>query len=58
MCLARQGVVLGIAASAKCHKYFPLFRNGSWLVAEEKEGGEDGWIVGGRREGVKRGEID
>lgn len=47
MCLASQGVVLGTAASAECHKYFPLFRNGSGLVAGEKEGGEDGWIVGG-----------
>lgn len=52
MCLASQGVVLGTVASAECHKYFPLFRNGSGLVAVEEEGGKDGWWV----MGVKRGE--
>ncbi len=47
MWLASQGVVLGTAASAECHEYFPLFRNDSGLVAAEKEGGEDRWITGG-----------
>lgn len=41
MCLASQAVVLGTAASVKCHKYFPLFRNGSGEEAGEK-GGENG----------------
>lgn len=58
MCLASRGVVLGTAASAECRKYFPLFRNGSGLVAREKEGGEDGWIAGGLRGGARRGEVD
>ena len=54
MSLASQGVVLGTAASAECHKYFPLFRNGSGLVAGE-ERGRRGWMdVGG--EGVR--EVD
>lgn len=54
MSLASQGVVLGTAASAECHKYFPLFRNGSGLVAGE-ERGRRGWMdVGGG--GEKRGE--
>lgn len=43
MCLASQAVVLGTAASVECHKYFPLFRNGSGVVAgEKKKGGDDG----------------
>lgn len=42
MCLLTQAIVLGIAASVECHKYFPLFRNGFGVVAGEKEGGEDG----------------
>lgn len=42
MCLASQAVVLGTAALVECHKYFPLFRNGSGVVAGEKKGGDDG----------------
>lgn len=43
MCLASQAVVLGTAALVKCHKYFPLFRNG-WI-----------WCSGGRgNEGERR----
>lgn len=37
MCLASRAVVLGTAASVECHKYFPLFRNGSGVVAGEKK---------------------
>lgn len=40
-------------ASAECHKYFPLFRNGSGLVARAKDPGVDGWTVKGRE-----GEVD
>lgn len=41
--LARE-LFLAQPASAKCHKYFPLFRNGSELVAgEKKEVRMDGW---------------
>lgn len=50
--LARE-LFLAQPASAECHKYFPLFRNGSELVAGEKEGGEDGWMVGGEQREVR-----
>lgn len=53
--LARE-LFLAHPASAECHKYFPLFRNGCGLVAGVKEEGEDGWIIEGRREGVKGGD--
>lgn len=39
---------MALPASAECHKYFPLFRNGFGLVARVKEAGEDGWTVKGR----------
>lgn len=55
--LARE-LFLAPPASAKCHKYFPLFRNGSGLVAGESEGGEDGWMVGAAREEGKEGGVD
>lgn len=41
MCLASQPVVLGTAALVKCHKYFPLFRNGwSWRSGCREKDGE------------------
>lgn len=39
MCLASQSDVLGTAALVECHKYFPLFRNGSgvlWLETKKE----------------------
>ena len=52
--LARE-LFLARPASAECHKYFPLFRNGSGLLAGEKDRAEDGWKG---REGAEGGKVD